>query len=1261
MTRSVALSLALAAAILLSASARATTIGWNPPTGGSGGTVTWATGTNWNGGAAPADDITTDTAQFNQTSYNFQPNAGTRSVAGIQIGDGVTSTANVTLTTTSTTAGLTIGAGGLTSNVNAGAFTLAAGSVIKLGASQTWTNNSSSSIGGTNTTSNISGVSGTPVTITFAGSGTGGFSLSNGLTDGAAGGTVSAVVDMANTTNGFVTFTRVGTFSGGLTVKSGTAYIGSTQTTMAGPIVLGDTALANTHDAFIGFDGASFTKDITVAAGSSGTLTLAMANSAGSPASANYSGNITLNNNLTLFAKRTANIFTVSGTITGSNTVTAMGLSATGSTVSVTGANGASFTGATNISTTVLSFANNGLGNAVTGQGNGKIVFTGNGGLQWAALNTQDISNKTIDSTGFTGTLDLGANNVTFATANGLTGSGNFTKYATSTGVLTLSAANNFSGIYTGSTAGNGATLLKDSNALQNATVTPNGTAIFDSTINSHAVTFGNLSGAGALALQDNAGTPVAVALTVGGNSGSPAAYSGNLTGSGSLIKVGSGALTLSGANSTFSGGLTIKAGTVIAGVANVGTVSGAAGPSTVAITLGDTGGSTSATLLTNFSVGSVTNAINLGTSTGTLTLGNASPGNTGTFAGAVTLGGSSTALTVSTFAGVVGSIAVSGGIGGTGNLIFNNAGTTSSESITSITSTGTITTQGVSTGTILLSNIGTAITGITHGSNGGLTVSAGTISSGNLTFSGTGIGIAQLPGVAISTPGTITNNGTTSGTTSLTGLISNSATVVTENSSTSALTLGGVSNSFAGGLNILQGTVNGAANANTFGASSNVITLGTASSSANATLKIASSQTYANPIATASNSTGVLTIGSTAGNPNFSGGITLNNSNLQFAFTAGSNSIISGNITGTGNIAINNTTNAGVTMGLTGGNINNNGTITNSVTGNGTTTIGGTLGSSVQKIIQNSSTSQLTLSGTNTSFVGSAEVNLGTLALGSTAALGSNNTVSVASGATFNINANNETIGGLNNISGSGGTVTNSGAAKILTIGGSGNYSFSGVITATTPANMAVTKTGNGTQTLGGANSYTGNTTVNLGTLLINGNSSGATGNMTVAATARLGGTGTLGGNVAVALGGILAGGDGTTGTTLTTGSAKTVTLNTGSIIELTLAASGAHSTLANNTGGTWAFDSAQHFTFNDLGATTGTYTGLITGLGADPGTTGGWHINNSGWTGNFTYDPGTLGGSVNLYLTVPEPSTWALLAFSLTTVMVLRRRRKD
>ncbi len=62
---------------------------WNPPDGGSGGSVSWNNGTNW-GGVAPTDDLTSDIAIFNQTTdYNFQPalDAFTvQSIRGLEVG-----------------------------------------------------------------------------------------------------------------------------------------------------------------------------------------------------------------------------------------------------------------------------------------------------------------------------------------------------------------------------------------------------------------------------------------------------------------------------------------------------------------------------------------------------------------------------------------------------------------------------------------------------------------------------------------------------------------------------------------------------------------------------------------------------------------------------------------------------------------------------------------------------------------------------------------------------------------------------------------------------------------------------------------------------------------------------------------------------------------------------------------------------------------------------------------------------------------------
>src|SRR4051794_4661197 len=88
---------------------QAATWDWQPPSAAGGGSVSWANPLNW-GGTAPADDLVTDVARFDKVSYFFQPNAGTVSVFGIQIGDGSTSSAAVTISGNS----LSIGAGGVT-------------------------------------------------------------------------------------------------------------------------------------------------------------------------------------------------------------------------------------------------------------------------------------------------------------------------------------------------------------------------------------------------------------------------------------------------------------------------------------------------------------------------------------------------------------------------------------------------------------------------------------------------------------------------------------------------------------------------------------------------------------------------------------------------------------------------------------------------------------------------------------------------------------------------------------------------------------------------------------------------------------------------------------------------------------------------------------------------------------------------------------------------------------------------------------------
>ncbi len=115
---------------------------------------------------------------------------------------------------------------------------------------------------------------------------------------------------------------------------------------------------------------------------------------------------------------------------------------------------------------------------------------------------------------------------------------------------------------------------------------------------------------------------------------------------------------------------------------------------------------------------------------------------------------------------------------------------------------------------------------------------------------------------------------------------------------------------------------------------------------------------------------------------------------------------------------------------------------------------------------------------------------------------------------------------------------------SKTLTLQGStaGTGEIAGAIVDNlTGTNLtSVVKSGSGTWTLSGINTYTGTTSVSVGTLLINGNSIAANGNVTVAASATLGGTGTIGGSVTSA--GIIAPGNGGIGT-LTIGGPSTLT----------------------------------------------------------------------------------------------------------------------
>ena len=275
-------------------------------------------------------------------------------------------------------------------------------------------------------------------------------------------------------------------------------------------------------------------------------------------------------------------------------------------------------------------------------------------------------------------------------------------------------------------------------------------------------------------------------------------------------------------------------------------------------------------------------------------------------------------------------------------------------------------------------------------------------------------------------------------------------------------------------------------------------------------------------------------------------------------------------------------------------------------------------------------------LSGSNT-YTGSTTVNAGTLSLGhATNTLADGGAINVAGG-TLAIGGNSDTVGVVTLASGS---IT--GSTGVLT--GSSYEVQSGSISAIlggTGANL--TKSTAGSVTLSGANIYTGATTVDAGTLVINGDNSLATGAVTVNANGTLAGSGTVGGATTVF--GALNPGNSPGTLTFT----NSLTLDGTSItnLEITGIAANQFDIISGNgsntllLGGTLALDNTGYFgnatlgdtitIFNNWGTRSGTFS-TITGLDLGGGLT--WDTSNLYTAGSLTVTA------------VPEPGSIGLLA---------------
>jgi autotransporter-associated beta strand protein len=284
----------------------------------------------------------------------------------------------------------------------------------------------------------------------------------------------------------------------------------------------------------------------------------------------------------------------------------------------------------------------------------------------------------------------------------------------------------------------------------------------------------------------------------------------------------------------------------------------------------------------------------------------------------------------------------------------------------------------------------------------------------------------------------------------------------------------------------------------------------------------------------------------------------------------------------------------------------------------------------------------RLTLGGAST-YSGSTAIANGTLQLASgsnrlpvTTVVSLGQAVSTNLG-TLDLNGNNQQIAGLASVAGSNAgastnTVTSVGAATLTINVASGTFTYSagsaadsGVISGA----ISLVKNGNGTQVLGGANSYTGSTTVNAGLLRVNGSQTG-NGAVTVGG-GELNVNGSLGTSAVTLNAGILSG----------TGSVGAVTVNAGA----TLSPGNSPGTLTTgavtfNGGGSYNWQ-----LFNSTGSEGTGWDSINSSGGLTVNATSGSPFNFNLWTLSST-NPDTNGNAQNFNPAVNR--TWRVGTFA-------------
>jgi autotransporter-associated beta strand protein len=234
------------------------------------------------------------------------------------------------------------------------------------------------------------------------------------------------------------------------------------------------------------------------------------------------------------------------------------------------------------------------------------------------------------------------------------------------------------------------------------------------------------------------------------------------------------------------------------------------------------------------------------------------------------------------------------------------------------------------------------------------------------------------------------------------------------------------------------------------------------------------------------------------------------------------------------------------------------------------------------------------------------------------------------------------------------------------VTFAGAGNVVVADAIATGTGG---LTKEGAGTLTLSGANTFTGATNVNEGTLIVNGSLAATANDLTVADNAILSGTGSIGTDAVI-------NGDLRIGTTAANGSVGTLTFTdagapnpgvgfgaTGTwLVDLIEGTSSSDRLVVE---GNLSIDPAAILSFNVLTgtpfSTSSIYT-IATYGGSLSGAFSGW-TDNAVYTiggGDYVFSYGTGSNSAITLTAVPEPGTLGLLGLALGGFFVRRLRKR-